>query len=247
MIKHLLALLLLVAAQSVHAGNARSYAPRPEALTAMASGPGIVFTQGSFYYSFAPTGAAPARGFILYPGALVDHRAYAPLARAIAERGFRTVVVEMPADIAFLGIERATLVRLAFRDTKRWALGGHSLGGVAACTYAKSQPGRVAGLALLASYPSSADNLRFSRMPVMSIYGTSDGLTTPAKIEQSKRLLPSSTTYVAIPGGNHTQFGSYWDGEDAGFLQPGDQAASITPAAQLESIATAVEVLLRSF
>lgn len=243
--KCLLTVVVLFAASVAHAGNARSYPPRPEALATMASGGGIALTQGSFYYSFAPTGAAPARGLILYPGALVDHRAYAPLARAIAERGFRTVVVEMPADIAFLGIERATLARLAFRDTKNWALAGHSLGGVAACTYARTQPGRVSALVLLAAYPSSSDSLRFRRLPVLSLYGTHDGLTTPAEIEKSKRLLPPSTVFTAIVGGNHTQFGSYWDGQTASFVQSGDDPGTIDAATQQQAIVDALTAFLR--
>ena len=226
------------------AANPKSYPPKPAALAAMVSDTNVTFTQGSFYFAFTPAATAPAKGIILYPGGLVDHRAYAPLAREIAARGHRAVVVEMPGDIAFLGIERATLVRLAFRDTKTWAIGGHSLGGVAACTYAKTNPNRVAGLALIASYPSSSDNLRAWRKPVVSIRGTLDGLTDAADIEQSKRLLPSATQFLSIEGGNHTQCGAYWDGANESFVQPGDNPATITAAQQQQAIAEAICALL---
>jgi pimeloyl-ACP methyl ester carboxylesterase len=237
-------LLLLAVTGSSFAANPKSYPPKPEALAALASDTNVAFTQGSFYYSFAPVGAKPAKGFVFYPGGLVDHRAYAPLAKAIAARGYRTVVVEMPGDIAFLGIDRATLSQLAFRDTRRWAIGGHSLGGVAACSYAKKNPNRVVGLALIASYPSSSDNLRTWPRPVSSIYGTLDGLTDATDIEKSKRLLPAATQFVPVAGGNHTQCGAYWDGANPSFLQPGDNAATITAAQQEQAIADAICALL---
>ena len=240
----LVAAVVAVLAGRAAAANPKSYPPKPAALAAMVSATNVTFTQGSFYYAFSPAGTVPAKGFILYPGGLVDHRAYAPLAREIAARGYRAVVVEMPGDIAFLGIDRATLVRLAFRDTRTWAIGGHSLGGVAACTYAKSNPNRIAGLALIASYPSSADNLRAWRKPVVSIRGTLDGLTDAADIEQSKRLLPPATRFTSIVGGNHTQCGAYWDGAHEAFVQPGDNPATITPAQQQQAIADAICALL---
>lgn len=186
----------------------------------------------------------PIKGIILYPGALVDVRSYAPLARDLARKGYVAVIVKMPLDIAFLGYKRALLAQFVNRDITRWAIGGHSLGGVASCTYAKEFPQFVRGVALLASYPSSSDSLRFSNVKVTSIYGTRDGLTDAGDIEQSKRLLPRSTTYVPIEGGNHTQFGSYWDGKNPNFVQPDDLPATISAEAQRSAMVDAISRLL---
>ncbi|NBP76856.1 MAG: alpha/beta hydrolase, partial [Proteobacteria bacterium] len=43
----------------------------------------------------------------------------------------------------------------------------------------------------------------------LSISGTLDGNVTPAKIIAGRLLLPVSTRYISIEGGNHNQFGSY--------------------------------------
>ncbi len=56
---------------------------------------------------------------------------------------------------------------------------------------------------------------------VTSIYGTRDGLATEDKIAASRPLLPLDTSWVAVEGGNHAQFGWYWP-------QSGDQAATIS-------------------
>lgn len=222
-----------------------SFPPRPEALAALTSGPDVTVTSTrDELYTFRPTGTTPTKGIILYPGALVDFRSYAPLARDLARAGYVAVIVKMPLDIAFLGYKRALLAQFVNRDIRVWAIGGHSLGGVASCTFTKEFPQFIRGVALLASYPSSSDSLRLSRVKVTSIFGTRDGLTDAGDIERSKRLLPRSTTYVAIEGGNHTQFGSYWDGQTPNFVQPDDLSATISAETQRGLIVNAVLDLL---
>jgi dienelactone hydrolase len=119
------------------------------------------------------------------------------------------------------------------------AVGGHSLGGAMAASYARKQPDKVQGLVLWAAYPSGSDDLSGHGLQVVSIYATRDGLTTGANIEASRRLLPSSTRWVAIEGGNHAQFG--WYG-----AQSGDQEATISREEQQAQIVTATVDLLRS-
>jgi dienelactone hydrolase len=215
-----------------------SFPPRPEALAALTSGPDVTVTSTrEELYTFRPIGMTPSKGIILYPGALVDFRSYAPLARDLAREGYVAVIVKMPLDIAFLGYKRALLAQFINRDIRTWAIGGHSLGGVASCTFTKEFPQFVRGVVLLASYPSSSDSLRLARVKVTSIFGTLDGLTDAEDIERSKRLLPRSTTYVPIEGGNHTQFGAYWDGQTQNFVQPGDFPATISALEQQNRLA----------
>jgi hypothetical protein len=52
-------------------------------------------------------------------------------------------------------------------------------------------------------------------------------------------LLPSSTAWTVIEGGNHSQFG--WYGP-----QKGDNAASIAPEAQQDAVVAASVALLKS-
>ena len=84
----------------------------------------------------------------------MDPRAYAPLARAIADEGFLTVIVHMPFDLALFGMKRAGLIMPEFENITSWVVGGHSLGGVAACSYAGNFSDRIEAVVLWASYPS---------------------------------------------------------------------------------------------
>jgi hypothetical protein len=85
-------------------------------------------------------------------------------------------------------------------------------------------------LVLWASYPADTDSLASQKLPVLSIYGSEDGSVD--KIEASKSLLPTDTTWIKIEGGSHAQFGDYG-------LQPGDGVASISPQQQWDSVSTA--------
>jgi len=82
-------------------------------------------------------------GFILYPGARVDPRVYARAARAIAEHGYPTLIVPMPLNLALLAPEQGLDVIGSFPQVKRWAIGGHSLGGAMAARFALNQPSLV--------------------------------------------------------------------------------------------------------
>ncbi|MCB2294347.1 alpha/beta hydrolase [Clostridium algoriphilum] len=53
------------------------------------------------------------------------------------------------------------------------------------------------------------------------MYGTKYGFVGKDKIDESKKLLPTSTKWIPINGGNHSQNGWY------GF-QKGDNTATIT-------------------
>ncbi|HEY9054568.1 MAG TPA: alpha/beta hydrolase [Rectinemataceae bacterium] len=163
--------------------------------------------------------------------------AYAPAAREIARAGFLVVIAPMPMKLAVLDPEAADAIIAAFPKVSRWAVGGHSLGGVMAARYARRHGQTVAGLILWASYPAKSDDLSKSLIRVASISGSLDGLSTPAKIGASRALLPPSTAWIVIEGGNHAQFG--WYGP-----QKGDNAATISPEAQQEAIVAASVALL---
>jgi pimeloyl-ACP methyl ester carboxylesterase len=126
----------------------------------------------------------------------------------------------------------------AYPEIERWVVGGHSLGGAMAANFADTQPERVAGLVLWASYPAESNDLSGRDLPVVSVYGTLDGLATVEKIEASRPLLPADTEWVAIAGGNHAQFG--WYGEQAG-----DNPAEIGRREQQAQTVAATAALLQ--
>jgi hypothetical protein len=210
--------------------------PMPEALSALQSD-AQVEVETEPWLVFRPVGGNPTVGLILYPGGRVDARAYAPTARALAQEGFLVVIVPMPLNLAIFGPDRAAEVMVAFPDIGRWAVGGHSLGGAMSARFAYQNSEAVEGLVLWAAYPASMDDLSGYSLRVTSIYGTRDGLATEDKIAASRPLLPLDTSWVAIEGGNHAQFG--WYGP-----QSGDQAATISREEQQKQIVAATLALL---
>jgi hypothetical protein len=194
--------------------------PMAEALTALESD-NEVTVEIEPWLTFTPTQEMPREGFILYPGGLVDARAYAPPARAIAAAGYQVVIVPMPLNLSLLAPNRAGEVMDAFPNVETWSIGGHSLGGDSAAGFVERHPERIENLLLWGAYLSGNKTLRDQEIGVTSIFGTLDGVATPDEIAGSRLSLPTDTEYVAIEGGNHAQFG--WYGE-----QDGDNPATIS-------------------
>lgn len=188
---------------------------------------------------FAPVAQPPTTGLILYPGARVDPRAYAVAARMIAAAGYRVVIVPMPLNLAVLGANRADDVIAAYPEVSHWAIGGHSLGGAMAALYAYDHPEAIAGLLLWAAYPATSNDLSGRDLAVVSLYGTRDGVATPEQFEASRALLPVSTQFIAIEGGNHAGFGRYGP-------QAGDLGAEISAGEQERQVVSGSLELLKA-
>ncbi|MBM3275354.1 MAG: alpha/beta hydrolase [Candidatus Sericytochromatia bacterium] len=214
----------------------RTVRPIPEALHALDPGSGVRASL-SPWLEFAPIGRPPAAGLVLYPGARIDVRAYAPPARALAEAGYLVAVPAMPLGMAFLDIGAARKVMAAHPDIRAWAVGGHSLGGVAAARFAAGRPAPVAGLVLWASYPDSLTDLSRSKLVAASIFGTHDGRTRPETVAATAHLLPPATRLVELAGANHAQFGWYGD-------QEGDRLAVVSREEQTRQVVSATADLL---
>ena len=103
---------------------------------------------------FSPEGAKA--GLIFYPGGKVEHSAYAPLMAACASEGVMCVLVQMPFNLAVLDINAADGIQEQFPEISEWYIGGHSLGGSMAASYAAKHQDEFCGLVLLAAY-STAD------------------------------------------------------------------------------------------
>ncbi|MBQ3422862.1 MAG: alpha/beta hydrolase, partial [Romboutsia sp.] len=69
---------------------ATSYKPSQLAESSLKSDNKVEVSVGDLI-SFTPKQTNPTKGLILYPGAKVDAKAYAPLARAVAENGYEVV------------------------------------------------------------------------------------------------------------------------------------------------------------
>ncbi|MBQ9959115.1 MAG: alpha/beta hydrolase, partial [Oscillospiraceae bacterium] len=106
-------------------------------------------------------------GLIFYPGGLVEYSAYVPLMQALAAKGVLCVLVEMPGNLAVLDINAAQGIAEQYPHITSWYVGGHSLGGSMAASYAAKNTSSLDGVLLLAAY-STAD-LSSSGLKVLSV------------------------------------------------------------------------------
>jgi hypothetical protein len=211
--------------------------PTDAALRALESDKRVSVGEQNGFITFAPAGVSPTTGFIFYPGGRVDYRAYAPVLRMIAEQGYLVALVDVNLNLAFFEINAADDVISAYPEVARRAVGGHSLGGVAASIYASRNLDKLDGLILWASYPPD-ESLTNATIKVISIYGTRD-MAGMEPFNKSRALLPADTQFVVIEGGNHAQFGAYGP-------QAGDNPATIPPEEQWSQIAEATGLFLES-
>lgn len=175
---------------------------------------------------FAP--ARPVAGMIFYPGGKVEYTAYAPLLHYMAEQGVLCVLVRMPFNLAVLDIDAADGIQEEFPEVEGWYIGGHSLGGSMAASYAAEHAEDYKGLILLAAY--AAEDIRQSGLRVMSVYGDKDGVLDMEKYMGNLKNLPGDMEEHIIEGGCHAQFGSYG-------LQKGDGIPQISGKEQREMTA----------
>ena len=206
-----------------------SYSPEENAMAAMAGSDTVSARKTEKMTVFSPEN--PTAGFLFYPGGKVEAAAYAPLMLALAERDILCVLIEMPCNLAVLNPNAAEGIAERFPEIENWYIGGHSLGGSMAASYAAKHPGQLKGLVLLAAY-STAD-LTVSGLKVLTMYGSEDGVLNMEKYESYHGNLPENRVELVISGGNHARFGSYGP-------QDGDGEASISPEEQISYTAEAI-------
>ena len=166
-------------------------------------------------------------GVTFIPGALVDPRAYERIFAPIVDAGYPVFIVKPPLGLAFTVPDAVADAETAAPEVEQWVIAGHSLGGA----LASDQLDNAAGLILLGAYPIS--DISSEEIPVLSVSGSNDGLTTPEDVAQSKADLPPGTSFEVVEGGVHSYFGDY--GEQRGDGQPG-----ISRAEAQEQIHTAM-------
>ena len=178
------------------------------------------------FTAYAPDGEIKA-GLVFYPGAKIEYISYAPLLEECAEQGILCVVVEMPCNLAFLGINRAMKAIELYPEIDTWYIGGHSLGGTMAASCASVHSDIFEGVVLLGSYSTA----NISSIPTVSIFGSQDKVLNLDKYQKNKSNLPEDYSEVVIEGGNHAYFGMYGE-------QRGDGDATITNLEQIKITAS---------
>lgn len=168
-------------------------------------------------------------GLIFYPGGLVEYTAYEPLMQACAEKGILCVLLEMPFHLAVLDMNAADGVQAQFPQIEKWYIGGHSLGGAMASSYAAKHADEFDGVVLLGAY--ATEDIR--SLNVISLYGSEDKVMNKEKYDEYISNLPADFTEIVIEGGCHAGFGMYGP-------QDGDGTPAITAAEQIKLTSAAV-------
>jgi Alpha/beta hydrolase family len=187
--------------------------------------------------TFTPIENKSTTGIIFYPGAKVQAEAYSVIASKLAKNGYTTIIVKMPFNLAFFGVNKADDIIAKHGEINSWVIAGHSLGGVFASEYAINHQDKIKGVIYFAAYPSSnATNVTFK---ALSIRGSLDGLTTSKDISENLNKFPANTTFITIAGGNHYNFGDYG-------VQQGDNNSTITREEQQNKTVNYVLEFLRN-
>lgn len=201
-----------------------AYEPQDVARENLVSSSDVEVVEGDIT-EFIPKDVVSNTGVIIYPGARIDVKAYAPLANRLAQNGYKVFAVDMPFNMAIFSSHKADKVIEENKDIENWVIVGHSLGGAMA-TNAISTNNKIKGIVYLASYPSG-DKIKDSGAKVLSIWGSKDGVINFDNMIKAKEDLPKDTEYVEIEGGNHSAFGDYG-------LQKGDTKSIIPENKQLD-------------
>ena len=184
-------------------------------LTDAHGNPEITITDAPEGIVLAPVDGDSETGLVFIPGAKVDPWAYVAALQGVAENGTTVVITRPWLNLAFFDPRGMDAFTSAVPDIGTWAVGGHSLGGVRACQLAADAD----ALVLFASYCS--DDISGSALPVLSLAGSEDGLSTPTKIAEARHLLPAEAELLEIDGASHASFGDYGP-------QDGDGTPTIT-------------------
>ncbi|MFS0793183.1 alpha/beta hydrolase [Microbacterium sp. 1P10AE] len=204
----------------------------PDPLAEARANPGLTITEDGAGIVLSPAAGDTGRGLVFLPGAKVDALGYvATFADTVVDDGVTVVITRPWLNLAFFDPRPLSTFTDLAPDVRAWAVGGHSLGGVRACQLA----GDADALVLFASY--CANDLSASGLPVLSLSGSEDGLSTPQKIADAALQLPADAAFVEIPGASHASFGAYGP-------QPGDGTPTADPADVDRIIAEQLDVFL---
>lgn len=199
----------------------------PDPLAQAEKNPSLTVEQAPEGIVLSPADGESTVGLVFVPGAKVQPEGYiSTLQGLVAEDGITVVITRPWLNLAFFDPRGLDAFTSAAPGVSTWIVGGHSLGGVRACQLAPDAD----ALALFASY--CANDLSDSGMPVLSLSGSKDGLSTPQKIADARDLLPEGAELIEIDGASHASFGAYGPqaGDGIPSISDDDMRAQITEA-----------------
>eukprot|EP00978_Attheya_sp_CCMP212_P003624 scaffold7597_cov66-Attheya_sp.AAC.3 len=176
-------------------------------------------------------GAVPKKreGFVLFPGALVDSRAYSPVAAQLSDKGIMVAVTTMiPLRWSIPSVEYDSILKSILKedDQRTWDMGGHSMGAYAAMHLSDVMLCKapfdvdVARKRNRKLVVIAAGNVEFLvpdlservELDVLLIQGSKDGFANFRSDEEAwkfrTKMPPTALTEQMIEGGNHMGFGA---------------------------------------
>ena len=187
---------------------------------------GAASAHGDYY--FFQSGGSRGQCLLFFPGGRVKAEAYAPYLQRLAENGLHGFLLRPSLELAPIDLGVALAARqsdLAARFCDTYLLAGHSLGGIAAVSYARKNP--QFPLLLISAYVHES-GLEEYPWPVMLVYGEHDQLVV-SDIKESRDFAPPQTEFRIIEGGNHAYMGYYGE-------QDGDGQATISRSEQQQQL-----------
>ncbi|MFL5354716.1 alpha/beta fold hydrolase [Archangium sp.] len=178
----------------------------------------VVFPSDSQGRPSRPPDGSRLPALVFVHGGLVPPEDYLWLAEALATRGYVVALPSHPLGLALSATDNGHFARellvsppggsllQGLVDPSRIAVAGHSLGGVVATKLALD--GGFAALALLASYPDSADAGRLPSLsvPSLSLAGELDCSAPLPRVRDEASRLPPPSVLAVLQGVTHYQF-----------------------------------------
>lgn len=165
---------------------------------------------GNDYYFYGKENT----GFIIFPDSMADEKAYAYYAKLLHEKGYTVVIAKAPYYLR-KEKDRVVMIMEAKPEIENWYFIGHAQGGWTASKIAVKKPGKLCGIAFLASY--IYEDLSEQDVSIIRILGSRDEAMNPIKKNEHLDYLPENSTTMLLRGGNHRGFAAcdFWgrDGE----------------------------------
>lgn len=162
-------------------------------------------------------------GILFFPGALVNHTAYAFIASKLSDRGIVVAVMSLEPTRFNTNVEsnkkKALTAMYEVLSTSditvdEWVISGHSAGAMVAMTLAAEMKPGITKMLLCGVGSNEFGELSFrnDRIQALVINGSEDNLVNGLSEKQKtafRDTFPPSTSFVTIEGGNHSGFGHY--------------------------------------
>lgn len=168
----------------------------------------LTIREESNHFVLTPRAVDPGKPpIIFYPGGLVAPEAYLfKLGHTALCLETTVYVIRAPFNAAIFRVNAAAAVIDRYNLERPW-IGGHSLGGIAACRFTAANPDEVGGLFLFGSYCDR--EIGVFDVAVVSVMGLQDEIINRENYERAKANLPAHAQIMEIQGLNHSDFGNY--------------------------------------